>query len=375
MSHVANSFLTDATNEEWNTISPELRAFKDYSNFMWSFFTDEWLERASDEDFLWYFKRYFNFQGCLVPPSTSCRIERSVINTSQIGLNAQTIELLPGSVNIIKISDGNLNQEKTQKKVVLFVHGGGYVFGGASHAGYLCHVSKALNGTDILLVDYTKAPQKQLPFQAYEVLTAYLYALFHWNIPSENIVIMGDSAGGGLALLFVQLLSEWKDKTMVISPPKGLVITSPWLDLSVSGPTWQTQRKNDILIKELFAKRCARMVTNTSDPKSQKNSAFSPLFGTLEKLPTHIYILVSTNECLHSEIRTLINKLQSVGKDWRFQEHFDVHKSKNTTNELWVVEKKFMPHTWVNFVGVFPEAQIALDELAHVVNAWFSNPH
>jgi len=291
-------------------------------------------------------------------------------------------KMLPESVNIIWISDGLVmtnDKDKSKdkdknKKYLLYIHGGGYAFGGASHVGYLCHVSKAFNGVDIILIDYTKAPQKHLPFQMYEIFTAYLYVLFNLNSKAENVVIMGDSAGGGLGLLFTQFLSQLNtnnNNKILIPPPKGLVMTSPWLDLSMSGDTWRTQKQNDIFVRELFAERCAKLVSNEHNANLRKNSKFSPLFGQFQGLPTHIYVVVSSSECLHSESVALVEKLQTVGRDWQFQQRYDQHKEKNTTNELWFVEKKFMPHTWINFVGVFPEAETTLNDLARVVNTWF----
>src|SRR5690606_23907211 len=136
--------------------------------------------------------------------------------------------------------------------------------------------------------------------QINEVLTIYYYVLNVLQYKSSDIIIAGDSAGGGLALLSIQKISNFNN-FLILPQPKGIVLLSPWVDLSMSGSSWTFQQNNDILIKKHYFERCVKFITN-NDTNNLKSPIYSPLYGTYNNFPTHIFISVSLNECLFSEI-------------------------------------------------------------------------
>lgn len=78
-------------------------------------------------------------------------------------------------------------------------------------------------------VDYRLAPETCFPGPLHDVVTAYLRLLEELHIPPENIIISGDSAGGGLALA---LLLYLRDNAYPL--PAGGILLSPWVGQFVS---------------------------------------------------------------------------------------------------------------------------------------------
>lgn len=128
------------------------------------------------------------------------------------------------------------------EKVILQLHGGGYV--GAMRnayrmfAGLYCEVS---HGMSVLTPDYRVAPEHPYPAALEDAYAAYCYLLEQgWF--SEQIIIAGDSAGGGLAMALCHYLKDHGKQL-----PCGIVAMSPWTDLAASGESYETNFERDPL--------------------------------------------------------------------------------------------------------------------------------
>ncbi|KAL2918118.1 hypothetical protein HK105_202532 [Polyrhizophydium stewartii] len=86
-------------------------------------------------------------------------------------------------------------------------------------------------------VDYRLAPEHPFPQPLEDVISAYLHLLESYS--AEQIVVMGDSAGGGLAISLVLWLRE-NDRPM----PRAVVGLSPWLDLTHSQPSFRLNEQD-----------------------------------------------------------------------------------------------------------------------------------
>lgn len=116
-----------------------------------------------------------------------------------------------------------------EAKQILFIHGGGYVEQPLVwHWRFLHKLTREVNST-VYVPIYPKAPNYQVKDAVKSVLSVYKY-LLETGRP-EDIVIMGDSAGGGLSLAFAQYLSE-----QGLPQPGHIVLLSPWLDITLSNP-------------------------------------------------------------------------------------------------------------------------------------------
>ncbi|WP_404368866.1 alpha/beta hydrolase fold domain-containing protein [Sphingomonas sp. MMS24-J45] len=111
----------------------------------------------------------------------------------------------------------------------LYLHGGGYVYGSLlSHRGLIGELARA---TDLRMIqlDYRLAPEHPFP-AAIEDAVAAVRALYDSGVQSQDFVLMGDSAGGGLTLATLLALRD-----SGTAMPRAAVVLSPWTDLSCSG--------------------------------------------------------------------------------------------------------------------------------------------
>ena len=145
--------------------------------------------------------------------------------------------------------------EASAEKVVYYVHGGAYYVGNAStHRMITIGISKACNArvfgkphhvliAHIVAITYRLAPEHPFPIQLHDVHHGYLRLLQPpLSIPSENIILAGDSAGGGLCLALCMYLRDEGYKM-----PAGMIIMSPWVDLTMSCGSWDENAQVDVV--------------------------------------------------------------------------------------------------------------------------------
>lgn len=129
-------------------------------------------------------------------------------------------------------------------KVLLYFHGGAYILGSADHVvGMLGHLGAAA-GCRVLSVDYRLAPEHAFPAAVDDALAAYRWLLDH-DVAPADIVVGGDSAGGGLTLaLLLALTGEG------LPQPAGAIPISPWADLACVADAWRTNADTDMLLEQ-----------------------------------------------------------------------------------------------------------------------------
>ncbi|KAI5287190.1 hypothetical protein KEM52_001703 [Ascosphaera acerosa] len=128
----------------------------------------------------------------------------------------------------------------TGNRVILYLHGGAFYFGSVhSHRYQIQRHARLLKGRAFAL-DYRLAPQYPFPCALQDVLGAYLYLLALYS-PKE-IIFFGDSAGASLALSSLVTLRDQK-----IPLPAGVVLSSPWVDLTASMPSMGEDSEEDYL--------------------------------------------------------------------------------------------------------------------------------
>ncbi|MCU0580286.1 MAG: alpha/beta hydrolase, partial [Desulfobacterota bacterium] len=170
-----------------------------------------------------------------------------------------------------------------KKKVILFTHGGGYISGNCKD--HRMHVAKLVqqSGVTALLYDYRLAPEHPFPAAVEDTLKVYRWMLAQ-GIAAENIVVAGESAGGGLCMATLVAI---RDEGLPL--PAGGVASSPWLDLTCTADSYRRNERKDISTlgswqvwnKYYFA---------DSDPR---HPWVSPLYADLKGLPP-VFIQVGT---------------------------------------------------------------------------------
>lgn len=199
----------------------------------------------------------------------------------------------------------SLREGAREDKVILQLHGGGYVGGMRNayrmFAGLYNEVSR---GMSVLTPDYRVAPEDPYPAALLDAYDAYEWLLEQgWF--SEQIILAGDSAGGGLALALCHYL---KDKGRQL--PCGIVAMSPWTDLTASGESYETNYEKD----PLFGKTRDSLIYNKDyigehDPM---NAYISPLFGDFRGFPAML-LQVGSYEMLLSDSVNVAAKAREQG--------------------------------------------------------------
>ncbi|WP_281954116.1 alpha/beta hydrolase fold domain-containing protein [Pseudophaeobacter arcticus] len=244
----------------------------------------------------------------------------------------------PGPVPLYLLSQG-----RTQPgRVILFLHGGAYLAGSArSYRGMLSRLSHAC-ATEILIPDYRLMQQAPFPAAFDDALACWRH-LRQTGYAARDILLAGDSAGGGLALaLLAQLLSEQER-------PAGLVAFSPWCDLTLSGASVQGNRHRDAIIPTARMQDAVDLYLAGAEPTDARAS---PLFADFPN-PPPVLIQVGDGEVLRSDADRMAARLLAAGGE--------VHL------KIW----QDVPHVWQFLAGMLPEGQAALTEAAAFANRAF----
>lgn len=207
---------------------------------------------------------------------------------------------------------------------ILALHGGGFIAGGlASHRAFYVALAEA-TGYSILAVDYRLAPEHPFPAGLEDCHGAYTWLLE--NGPEgpgafENIFIVGDSAGGNLALTTALKLKDLGEPL-----PDGLILASPTVDISNSGPSWRSNMDSDVMLggaaKALAALDLSDEEGFAASPYLQGQDGHqpyaSPIKGTLAGLPP-IFCLASEIEVLRDDGVNLLEKATAEGVVMRLE--------------------------------------------------------
>lgn len=183
------------------------------------------------------------------------------------------------------------------QRLLLYVHGGAYVFGSASDYLPLATALARNAGTRLCAVDYRLAPEHPYPAALDDVLQVYRALLEEY--PAERIVVAGDSAGGGLS---VALLVAARDAGLAL--PAAAVLLSPWADLALEGASLHTRAADDYLLNAQGLARMARYYVGDESPRAPM---ISPIHADLTGLPP-LLIQVGSHEILLSDALRLTDR-------------------------------------------------------------------
>lgn len=216
--------------------------------------------------------------------------------------------------------------------LLLYLHGGGYVFGSSTtHRAMLGRLS-SLCGLPACLPDYRLAPEHPFPAALEDALAVYGVVAEH----PGGVILGGDSAGGGLALA---LLGEVLRQDL--PPPLALFALSPLTDLTLSGESLRRNARADPMLPASRAGETAQMYLDSAHPDDPRAS---PLFAGFRGAPP-VWLAVSDTEILLDDTRRMAEVLRAGGVD----------VTETVTHDL--------PHVWPFFQGWLPEANRTLREL------------
>ena len=189
-------------------------------------------------------------------------------------------------------------------RVILYLHGGGYTAGGLDYAKGFGAVLASQTRLNIFCVAYRLAPEFKFPAAQDDAMEAYQFLLDQGYLP-EHIAIVGESAGGGLALSLTLRIRDEK-KPM----PACVVAISPWADLTLSGSSYNNNiRRDPSLIRESLAYYAIAYAAG-----HEPEAYVSPAYGDFTGFPPTL-LFAGGDEILLSDARTVQKKLKLAGAD------------------------------------------------------------
>lgn len=223
-------------------------------------------------------------------------IESKAPEKIEIDCNLETEEFIGRKVFILTPK----NTQKTNK-VILYLHGGSYVAETSNeHWNFL---EKLVNdtGATIIIPDYPLTP-KYTYKDVFTMITP-LYKEIIEEVDTNNLILMGDSAGGGMALALAEKIGEEN-----VQMPSKTILISPWLDVRMQNPKIdEVQKKDKDLNKESL--KIAGVAYAGED--GMDSYLVNPIDGNLSKLK-NVTILTGTNDILNPDVYVLQEKAKQV---------------------------------------------------------------
>ena len=192
-----------------------------------------------------------------------------------------------------------VNRAHMKKYIILHCHGGGFSTGSTRYARTLTSKLAVSTSMDVLSFDYRLAPENPYPAACEDAMKVWDYLML-LGYGARDIIISGDSAGGNLAL---SLVLKLKEQGRLL--PRGLVLMSPWTDLTLSGKSHKVNAEIDPVLDEGYIQK---MIINYADEQNVEEPFISPLFGDFSGFPP-TYIQVGDNEILQSDSMMLFEKM------------------------------------------------------------------
>lgn len=231
------------------------------------------------------------------------RLVREVFDT--VGLRP-----LPRGTRATAVTDGNVSgvwyagrRADRVNGVVLYLHGGGFVFGSRRTHRHLAAALSITTRRPVLLVDYRRAPEHPFPAAADDALAAYRWLLRTGHAP-ESITVMGDSAGGHLTAGLLTDLSRRR-----LPMPAAAVMFSPFLDLGCAEVAERDAVRRDPFVPPQRAIECG---LSYAGAYSLTHRRLNVLGANKRRWPP-VLIQVGDTECLLGDSERMAESIRSAG--------------------------------------------------------------
>lgn len=222
---------------------------------------------------------------------------------------------------------------------MLYLHGGAYISGApVYYRHFFWRVANATKAR-IWALEYRLAPEHPLPAALDDAVAGFTWLLDDVG-DARDLFVMGDSAGGGLALC---LLLKLRDEGRVL--PRAAIAMSPWTDLALTGASLVENATADPMLNTKDLPDFVRCYLAGGDPR---NPYASPLYGDPSGLPP-VLIQVGSDEILRDDAVRMAEKLQ--------------HGNPGSRLQIW----PRMPHVFQLFVPILPEAHAAIAEIGEFI--------
>lgn len=230
---------------------------------------------------------------------------------------------------------------RTTRQTILYLHGGGYHIGSANTHQRLTYRLGQAAEAQVFSLNYRMAPEHPFPAALEDSARAYDW-LCEQGFAPEEIILAGDSAGGGLVLSTLMYLRD-HDKPL----PAGALCLSPWADLAVTGQSVRTRGNLDPWLAEQNIREWADSYLDGASPR---DPLASPLYGDFRDLPP-VLIHVGDHEVLLDDARRVARKARDEGVE--------------VTLKIWPE----MIHVFQAFDRVLPQARQSIREMGEFARA------
>lgn len=225
-------------------------------------------------------------------------------------------------------------------RVLLYLHGGGYLAGSPDTHKKLVARLCQMAGMRAFLPSYRLAPHHPVPAGLDDARNAWAH-LRAQGYAADQIILGGDSAGGGMALALLSELCISGDR------PAGVFAWSPFTDQTFSGASVKENGQRDHFFPGDRVQELAAMILGDTEPDDPRAS---PLFADFRECPP-VFLQVASSEILRDDALRMEAKLNALGAQVRL--------------ELWPEA----PHVWQIFDGWFPEAREAIGATADFIGS------
>lgn len=264
------------------------------------------------------------------------------IRKRQLAENPEPPKIIKKRFNVVKEQINNhfyyvmKPVGKAGEKHIFFLHGGGYVYEiNELHWGFLARISKALNCT-ITIPTYPLLPNHEGK-EIFDMLVP-IYERLILETHTENIVIMGDSAGGGMSLALAELLKEKQ-----LPQPGNIILISPALDMSFTNPKSYEVEKLDPMLALPSLIQIGKWYFSE---KGSKYYLASPIYGDFNGLGK-ISLFTGTNDILYPDAKRFKEMAEKKGIKINYYEYSS------------------MIHIWP--LLMFPESKKAREEIIEII--------
>jgi acetyl esterase/lipase len=218
---------------------------------------------------------------------------------------------------------------------ILYLHGGAYIFGSAHAYRHLAGQIVSRSHTVAFVPEYRRAPEEPFPAALDDARAAYRGLV---AMEARSIALVGDSAGGGLALAMLSSNQEQGFAGTGVAP-RAVVALSPWTDLVLTGPSLEERAGDDPILTPEMLEITASTYLQGHD---RRDPYASPLYGRFAGLPP-IQIHVGTSEILLDDSLRYASRARREAVD--------------ATVHVW----EGMPHVFPTNVGTLDAAERALE--------------
>ena len=242
------------------------------------------------------------------------------------------------SLRLAGIPAEEIKPQKSATQLIFHIHGGAFFVGSLkTHRAFLSEIAVRTQ-MQVLHLDYPLAPEHQYPEASEAVYDAYLQLLSQGILP-KDIIISGDSCGANLALALALKLKD-EDAELL---PSGLILMSPFLDLTLTSESLRYNQKHDALLSIEALETGIEFYVPKGMDKSQPE--LSPIFGDFEGLPPTL-VQIGSKEILLDDASRFKEKAEAA----------KVNVSYKLYTGMW--------HNFQMFSPWFDEAQQALADIA-----------